>query len=113
MSVTGPDEPVDPATVPLPDEADDLIAEHASQDFWEQQEDRVIRHHVNPRLRLFLPSDSLTRPWPLHQLGTRITQGVFRDNNVFQDHWRDNPPLFDRYLDRRHHFFQEQTTKVK
>ena len=92
MSVTGPEEPIDPASVPLPDEADDLIAEHDTQDFWEQKEDCLIRHHVIPRLRLFMPSDSVTCPWPLEDLGIRITKGVFRDKNVFQDQepWWDH-----------------------
>ena len=117
MSVTGPEEPIDPASVPLPDEADDLIAEHDTQDFWERKEDCLIRHHVIPRLRLFMPSDSVTCPWPLEDLGIRITKGVFRDKNVFQDQepWWDNVHAhryLTRYLDRHHHLHEEQTTKI-
>ena len=76
VSVGNPDELIDPSNVPIPIEEDDeLVAQDQVEDFWEAREHCLIRHHVKPRLQLIVPSNCFRCPWPLKDLGTRITQG--------------------------------------
>lgn len=93
MSVGTPEGTVDPCSVPLPVEEDDeLVAQDQTNDFWEIREHCLIRHHVRPRLQLFVPSDCFRCPWPVKDLGTRITQGKYRDGNALdlKDQWFNN-----------------------
>ena len=90
VSVGNPDELIDPSNVPIPiEEGDELVAQDQVEDFWEAREHCLIRHHVKPRLQLFVPSNCFRCPWPLKDLGTRITQGKYRDGNVLdmKDQW--------------------------
>ena len=90
VSVGNPEELFDPSSVPAPIEEDaELITQDQVEDFWEDREHCLIRHHVRPRLQLFVPSNCFRCPWPLKDLGTRITQGKYRDGNVLdvKDQW--------------------------
>ena len=58
VSVGNPDELIDPSNVPIPiEEGDELVAQDQVEDFWEAREHCLIRHHVKPRLQLFVPSN--------------------------------------------------------
>ena len=93
MSGVAPASSIDPSTVPIPvDEDDELVTQEHTDDFWEEREHCVIRHHVKPRLQLFVPTSCLKCPCPIKELGTRITRGRYRDTNTFniKDQWFNN-----------------------
>ena len=100
MSEAAPATDIDPSTVPIPiDEDDELVTQEHTDDFWEEKEHCVIRYHVKPRLQLFVPTNCSQCPWPLKELGTRITKGRYRDDNSFniKDQWFNNVEAH-RYL---------------
>ena len=100
------DAPVSPEDVPVP--TDDELLAMATKDTWSidqatssDLEDRwelhgsriLIRRHVRPRLKRFLPSDCAYVPVPIEDIDVqRITIGTYRDCTKFQhtDVWKDN-----------------------
>lgn len=91
----------EPGEIPIPnddtptDDDDELHIDHHErmQDYWEHRGKHVIRHHVRPRLKLFMPSDESQLPVPLHRLSkARWTQGSYRHGGNFQrgDQWNES-----------------------
>lgn len=82
-----------PEEVPIPDTDED---EHALAhwkeyfDQWEIKGKYLIRHHREPRYRMFCPTDGPDIPIPIEHLETsRFTMGQFRENQKWevQDVW--------------------------
>jgi hypothetical protein len=80
--------------VPVPDAADDeLTTIHVPDDFWEIQSNKLIRHHVVPRLRTFFSSDATQCPVSIHDIGQiRTTCGTYASGSAFQrqEVWKEN-----------------------
>ena len=64
-----------------------------TSDFWELQGEKLIRHHVQPRTRLFCPTEASDCPVPLDQLKPiRETVRVQHDGSTVHQHdsWDQN-----------------------
>ena len=81
------EEPVDPSSIPVPE---DLNDELVMEDFWVQEEDRIVRVHRKPRFVAFDPSTTTDCPVPiLHLNEERETQGNHADGTSWKnvDSW--------------------------
>ena len=82
-----------PEDIPIPDTDEDehaLVHWKEYFDQWEIRDKYLIRHHKEPRYRLFCPTDGPEIPIPIEQLETqRYTTGQFGDNQNWeiQDIW--------------------------
>ena len=94
-----PDNPAAPEDIPIPqepfsEEEDNtgLVARTIpSTDHWEIRDGWLIRHHQEPRYRLFTPTDLSHCPIPVNQLiDERVTSGRFHQQHPWQtsDRWR-------------------------
>ena len=84
-----------PVETPIPEDGDDeLHASHQEHDYWEICGDKLLRHHVQPRLHMFFPTEPWDCPVPCELLGPdRRTKGIYLSGYQFQklEQWRENP----------------------
>ena len=85
----------DAAQVPVPEDDDDdsLVVTNMVHDHWQVVGNKLIRHHVNPRIRYFHPTDDPSCPIPVEALeGHRLTIGKTQHGKPIhhQDVWKDS-----------------------
>ena len=84
----------DAAQVPVPEDDDDsLVVTNMVHDHWQVVGNKLIRHHVNPRMRYFHPTDDPSCPIPVEALeGHRLTLGKTQHGKPVhhQDVWKDS-----------------------
>ena len=82
----------DASQIPVPEEDDDsLMVMNMVHDQWQVIGDKLIRHHVNPRIRYFHPSDDPKCPIPIDALEeTRMTIGKTHHGKTIhhEDVWK-------------------------
>ena len=94
---------MDGVQVPIPNSDSEDTAQSAllamwdnEHDHWELLPDRLIRHHREPRYRLFCPTFAPHCPVPLEWLTPqRQTDGKFWNHHSWQrkDEWFGNPEV--------------------
>ena len=103
LESTEPPNPLDGIQVPIPNSDNEEHTESALTVMWEQEydpwellPDRLVRHHKEPRYRLFCPTFAPNCPVPLEWLtARRQTEGKFWNHHNWQrnDEWYGNPEV--------------------
>jgi len=91
-------EPVDfhgPVNTPIPNDTadDELITTTHRQDHWVVHPDCIVRHHFQPRIHMFFPTEVFECPVPLDNLAPmRRTSGQYLSGGTFErhEHWKNN-----------------------
>ena len=91
-----PEEEGQPEGELSPKEKDVFRPEDEETDWWDIQDNEIIRHHVEPRTMPFYPTGSrMDLPVDLMRLaGRRVTYKLFEDGNTetVNDNWKDRLP---------------------
>ena len=91
-----PEEEGQPEGELSPKEKDVFRPEDEETDWWDIQDNEIIRHHVQPRTMPFYPTGSrMDLPVDLMRLaGRRVTYKLFEDGNTetVNDNWKDRLP---------------------
>ena len=84
-----------PVGIPVPNENEDedCLNVQKDHDYWEFQDQSVIRHHRTPRMHMFFPTDPWEVPFDLKDLtNDRQTIGQYLSGGTFERHetWRND-----------------------
>ena len=84
-----------PVEIPVPneDQDDECLVSQTDHDYWEVQDQCIIRHHRIPRIHMFFPTDTWETPFEVETLDdSRHTKGQFLSGSTFErkEPWRNN-----------------------